>query len=485
MYINKKEFVVNAIWKILESFSVKGISMVVTIILIRMMSPSDFGLLALTAIFTNLSEILIDGGFSTALIRKEKIDDCDYYAAFSISLSISIILYIILFLSAPTISDYYSAPQLTAVLRVIGLTFFIQSFAVVRNGIIIRNMQFKLLFVCNTMASLVSGVLGVALAHMGMGVWALVAQRITQQTIVTSMLIYKVEWKIKWRFNYTKIKEMMSFSLGVVGSSLLNYVGGNIFSIFIGKKYSVMDLGYYDKGNQLPMQLSLYTFGAMSNVLLPVLSTCQSDLDRVKYIVRKVVGMTSFLILPLMVGMALTSNEIITLLFTYKWIQAVPIMQCACLYYIATPFILINIQVFFALGRSELRFICEIVRLILTTVSLFWFGYYLDVSINCLAFIAAVIAVVMVFITYIEVKKLIKYCIYEVVCDIWKIVLCVIVSGTAVWILGQNVKAEYEVVSLGMKVVVGISIYITLSILLGVKEVQEICSIVKRKNKHV
>ena len=311
MQVTKKQFAMNSLWKILEQFSAKGISMVVSIVLARWLLPSDYGLIALTTVFTNLSDILIDGGFSTALIRKETVDDYDYSAVFSVSSSMSIFLYAVLFFAAPFVAGYYAEPQLTIVLRVIGFTFFIQAFTAVRNGIVNRNMQFKLLFYCNSTASIVSGAIGIVAAYMGYGVWALVAQRLTQQLALTVLLFIKVKWKISWKFNLGRIKEMLKFSLGVVGSSLLNYLGGNIYSVVIGKKYSVTDLGYYNKGEQLPMQFSLYTFGAMSNVLLPTISSCQNDLERVKHIIRKVVVMTSFLIMPLMAGLAITSKEVI------------------------------------------------------------------------------------------------------------------------------------------------------------------------------
>ena len=486
MEINKKQFAMNSLWKILEQFSAKGISMIVSIVLARLLLPSDYGLIALTGVFTGLSDILIDGGFSTALIRKEKVDEYDYSAVFSVSSSMSIFLYSILFFIAPFVADYYGEPQLTLVLRVVGLTFFIQAFTAVRNGIVNRNMQFKLLFYCNSTASMISGVMGIVAACMGFGVWALVVQQLSQQLILTIILFIKVKWKINWKFDFIRIKEMLKFSIGVVGSSLLNYLGGNIYSIVISKKYSVTDLGYYNKGEQLPMQFSLYTFGAMSNVLLPTISSCQCYIERVKNIIRKVIVMTSFLIMPLMAGLALTSKEVICILFTAKWMESVPIVPCMCLYYLATPYMLINVQIFFALGHSELRVKTEIIRLSLMAAGLGIFGFELGCSMTQLALVSGIIAVMVAFITYLEARKLIGYSTREVIKDMVKPALCTIVMAIAVFAISYLVPDGYGVMlPFIVKVITGAAVYAIASIICKSEGLLEILSLIGRKNKKV
>ena len=481
MQINKHQFAINSFWKILEQFSAKGISMIVSIVLARILLPSDYGLIALTTVFTNLSDILIDAGFSTTLIRKETVDDYDYSAVFSVSSSMAAVLYVILFFSAPYVANYYTSPDLTLVLRIVGLTFFLQSFSAVRNGIVNRNMQFRLLFICNTSASIVSGVIGIAAAYKGFGVWALVIQRLTQQLVSTAILFIKVKWKISWKFDWLRIKQMLSFSMGVVGSSLLYYFGGNIYSVAIGKKYSVTDLGYYDKGDQLPRQFSLYTFGAMSSVLLPTISSSQSDLERVKHIIRKVVGMTSFLIMPLMVGTALVSREMIILLVTDKWLPSVRIMQCACLSYLATPYMLINIQVFFALGKSQLRVKTEIIRLIMLAFGLLIFGFVLDCSMNVLALVGAVITVLIALVTYYEAQKLINYRLREVLKDMWKPAVASIAMGAVILTVGVVHPIISNIVSLGFKIVTGVVVYGVCAIVLKIPELKDITDLILRR----
>lgn len=479
--VSKKKFATSAVWKTLETFSAKGISMLVSIVLSRILMPEDYGVLTMTAVFTGLSDILIDGGFSTALIRKKDVDEYDYCAVFSISSLMALILYVILYFSAPYVADYYHTPELNLVLRVVGIVFFLQSFTAVQNGIINRNMRFRLLFVCNAVASILSGVIGILCALYGWGVWALVVQRLTQQLLLTIIIFSNVKARLSWKFDFVRIREMLGFSVGVVGASLLNYIGGNIYNVAIGKKYSLTDLGYYDKGGQLPMQFSLYLFGALSSVLLPTLASSQNDLPRVSRIVRKTVGMTSFLIMPLMAGMAAVSKELIVLLFTEKWLPSVSIMHYSCIYYLATPYMLINIQVFFALGHSNIRVKTETIRLALLAISLYVFGFVLGSSMNDLALVGAVISVLIALITYIEVRKLIQYEISEVIQDIGKPLVASLCMIIIISVFQYFVPIDSMLISLICKVIIGVITYTCLTFVLKIPERNDILDVVRRK----
>jgi len=481
-FITKKQFILSSFWKIVEQFSTKGVSLIFSIILARILEPNDYGLIALTVVFTNLSDILIDGGFSTALIRKKDVDDYDFSSVWLINIIISIVLYVVIFVSAPIVSQFYGEEELAAVLRVIGLVLFIQAFSSVRTAFVNRNMQFKLLFRCNIIATLVSGIMGIISAYMGFGVWALVIQRIMQQLILTMLLFIKLELKLRFQFNSDRIKEMLKFSMGVVSSSLINYLSSSLYSLIVGKKYSVENLGYFDKGAQLPTQISLYTFGAMSSVLLPTLASYQSDLNRVKQIVRKVVQITGYLIAPMMVGLALVSEELVVLLFTEKWLPIVPIMRYNCLYYLATPFMLINVQVFFALGYSGKRVKTELVRLVMLVAGVLIFGIWLDFSMNQLALVCAVVAVLSALVTFFEVRPMIQYSFKEFISDIIKPIISATVMGFVIYLVGPFLLTVMGVHSniliLVIKVLIGVAIYALISIMLKMNGYQEIIQVV-------
>lgn len=487
--INKQQFIKGSIWKIIEQFSVKGISLLFSIVLTRLLTPEAYGLIALTVVFINLSDILIDGGFSTALIRKKEVDDYDFSCVMFVSFSIAIVLYSLIFIGAPFISRYYETAQLTSVLRVIGLILFIQAFSSVRTALVNRNMQFKLLFKCNFTGTVISGMVGIICALSGLGVWALVVQRLLQLGVSTLLLLLKINWKFRFRIKIDRLKEIFSFSIGVVSSSLINYLGSSIYSLVVGKRYSVTDLGYSDKGAQLPTQISLYTFGAMSSVLLPTLSSYQSDLEKIKQITRKVVQMTSYLITPLMVGLALTSREVIILLFTDTWLPAVPIMQANCIYYFATPFMLIFVQVFFALGRSSLRVKTEFIRMMLQILGIVVFGIALKCSIYQLSYVIAIVAVLSAFFTYLFAKKMIRYNLIEFICDIYKPIIASAIMGFSIYlcdIVLNNYIVNSNILLFICKLIVGSLIYILMSAVMkisGFVELKRLIEETKQKNE--
>lgn len=464
--ISKEQFTHGTIWKLLERFTGRGIALVISVVLARLLTPDDYGLIALTTVFTNLTEILIDAGFSTALIRKKDVDDEDYACVFAISSLISVFLYVVLFFAAPLIARYYGRSELVSVLRVMSLVLFIQAFASTRNALVNRNMQFKLLMKCNTIAALVSGCVGIGLAYSGMGVWALVVQRLMQQTIITVLLFLRVRWRPKFVFDYVRFKDLFKFSIGVIGSSLINYFENCVNSLIIGKHYSVADLGYYDKGNVLPEQISLNSFGAMTNVLLPTVSSYQSDIIKVKAVIRKVVSYTAFLILPIMLGMLMVTREVILVLFTDKWLPAAPLMQCICIYYIATPLMLIDIQVFFGLGHSKTRIKTELFRLAFILIGVICCCFVLKLDIKYLALSNAVAVSLGTFITHCEVKKMINYSFSERLKDSYKSILSAIVMCVVLWgiiLLLDSCKLS-PLVKLLIEVLAGSAVYTIISI---------------------
>lgn len=481
--VSKEQFARGTAWKVLERFTARGISLVISVVLARLLTPEDYGLIALTTVFTNLSDILIDAGFSTALIRKKEVDDDDYACVFAISSVISGFLYILLFCAAPYISRYYEKPELTAVLRVMSLVLFIQAFASTRNAYVNRNMQFKLLMKCNTAASVISGVIGIVMAYCGMGVWALVAQRLLQQAIVTVFLFVSVRWRPRFQFDKTKFKEMFGFSAGVIGASLVNYVENCVNSLVIGKHYSVADLGYMDKANILPEQISLNVFGSMTSVLLPTVSSYQSDIIRVKSVIRKVVRYTAFILFPMMLGMLAVSREAIVTLFTEKWLPSVPLMQFICIYYIATPLMLIDVQVFFGLGHSNTRLKTEIIRMffILAGVVLCCFVFKLEIKYLSMANAIAVSLGTLV--THVEVKKLINYTLRERFQDTYKslvssLVMCAIVLGSKHLLRPVSIPV---ILLLLIEVLVGGPAYLVLSMVMKNDVFAEIISMLKTR----
>ena len=479
--IDKEQFAKGTIWKVLERFTGRGISLIISVILARLLTPDDYGLIALTTVFTNLSEILIDAGFSTALIQKKEVDDVDYACVFMISSLVSVTLYLALFLVAPFVSRYYIRPELTAVLRTMGLVLFIQAFGSTRNAYVTRNMLFKLQMKCNTVAAIISGTIGIIMAYCSMGVWALVFQRLLQQLTVTALLFISVRWKPKFGFNFVKFKELLGFSAGVIGASLVNYVENCVNSLVVGKYYSVADLGYYDKGNILPEQISLSSFGAMTNVLLPTVSSYQGDIERLRQIIRKVYSYTAYFLFPVMLGMLAVSREAVIILFTEKWLPSVPLMQCICIYYIATPLMLIDVQVFFGLGHSKIRLKTELYRMFFILTGVFSCCYIFKQDIQYLALTNAVAVSLGTVVTHIEVNKLISYTLFDRFRDINKSLFAAILMCSTVIAVKAllNVVLFPIIVKLVVEIFIGIITYILLSILFRINVFYEVLATLK------
>lgn len=464
--VSKKQFTRSALWKIVESFSSKGIAMVISIILARLLTPQDYGIIALTTIFLNLSDILIDGGFSTTLIRKKEIDDCDYSCVLTVSFSIAIGLYVIFFCIAPFIADYYREPLFSPVLRVLGLTVFIQAFTAIRTAIVNRSMQFKVLCYCNIIASCIAGIVGIVAVYTGLGVWAIVIQSLVKSALITGLLFFKVKFKIRWHVRIDRLKEIIRFSIGVVSASLLYFITSSMYSAVIGKRYSVTDLGYYSKGYQLPEQFSLYTFSAISGVLLPTIASYQDDRERVKHIIRKIIAFSTYIIFPLMVGMMLTSEELIVILLTAKWKAAAPIMIGACIYYIGMPFTLMNSQIYYALGHSFMKLKVEIIRFILMAVGLIFGSFVFGCSIFQLAIISGVIMLITAVISAYEAGKILNYTFKELSLDIIKPIICTGIMAGAVLLTGMclnNYDINHSGILLIAKIFVGITVYVMTS----------------------
>lgn len=484
--VTKNQFAKSAIWKLVGTFAAKGVSLVISIILARILLPTDYGIVAIAVVFTNLSDILIDGGFTTALVSKKEVDKYDYSCVFITSLIISAVLYVAMYFSSPFFARYYDEPILEKLLRIIGLIFFIQAFSVTRNVAVQRNMQFKLHSICSLIASIVSGVIGIICAYSGLGVWSLVIQQLSQQAILTILLFVKIRVKLSFVFDRKRFFGIFRFSIGVMSATLINYVGGSLNSLFIGKVYSVEDLGYSDKGGQLPMQVSLYSFSSLSNVLLPTLASYQDDLDSFKIVIRKAIKMTAYIVFPMMIGMALLSKELIVVLLTDKWLPAVRIMQYSCIYYLATPFMLININAFYSLGHKYIRIRTEIIRIILIATGLFVGAYVFGCTINQLVLINAIIAVIVAIVTYFELKALIGYKITEAGMDLLKPGLITFMMGAIVFLIRYGllrIGIESNLIIMAVCVVAGMLLYLLFSILLKVESYLELKEIVSKALK--
>lgn len=482
--ISKKQFVNGTIWKIIETLMSFGVTFIVSLILARLLSPNDFGVIALTGVFINFSEIILQSAFSAPLIQKEKVDNADYTSVLIFSLMIAGLLYCIVFVTAPLFSSVYQQDILKPVLRVIAVIFAFQALGSVRIAIISRQMKFKTLSLCTVAAAISSGVFGVLLAVLGFGVWALVAQKILYQAVLNIVLFAVIKWKPSLEgISFARVKELLSFGSRVLASSIVSYVSDSSVSLITGKVYSVSALGYSSKGMQYPCDLSISTFQAVSTALFPTLASYQTSREMQKQIMRKVIGVVAFLLFPMMAGLFVVAKPFILFLLTEKWIESVPFMQAACVYYCATPLMLINVQLYHSVGNGSVRVRLEMIKLICTAGTLLIGAVLLGISLESVFIIRACIEVIIAALSVIGLKKTIDYSYGEYIQDLKMPAILTVCMSIIVGLIGMLLNMPNNT-ELAIQVTAGIFVYTILSMIFKPNGYSDLLIILREKTKH-
>ncbi len=331
--INKFNIVANLFWKLLERIGTQGVQFVVQIILARLLLPSDYGTFALIIVFVSLANVFIFSSFNTALIQKKDANETDYSSVFYLSLLVAVLLYGILFLIAPYVAAFYDQPLLIPVLRVLAITLFMGVFNSIQNAVIARRMEFKKLFYSSLLATIISGTVGISMASLGFGVWALVASQMTNQLFVTIILFVTVQWRPQLLFSLERLKGLFSFGWKLLASSLINTLYNNLYSLIIGKMYNSSMLGFFDRGRQFPELIVANIDGAIQAVMFPVFASQQTETEILKNIVRRTIAVSSFVIFPMMIGLAAVAKPLVIVLLTEKWLPWVPFIQIYGLFF--------------------------------------------------------------------------------------------------------------------------------------------------------
>lgn len=382
---NTKSKVISSLfWKLMECGSAQGIQFTVQIILARLLMPNDYGIIALIAIFITISNVFVQNGFNTALIQNKNVDQIDFSSVFFLSLFVASVLYILLFCTAPLIASFYCMPQLISVFRVLAITLFFGATNSIQNAVVSRKMEFKKLFFSSLGAIILSGIVGIILAYEGFGVWALVAQQLTNQCTITVILWFTVKWRPKLIFSFERIKGLFSYGWKLLISSLIDTLYTNLRSLIIGKIYNPQLLGFYNRGEQFPSIIVLNIDGAIQSVMLPTLASHQENKKRVKDMVRRSIVTSSFIIFPMMVGLGVAAEPLVKILLTDKWLPCVPFLQISCASYALYPIHTANLQAINALGRSDvflkLEIIKKIIGISILGVSIFYGVYVIAIG---------------------------------------------------------------------------------------------------------
>lgn len=357
-------------WNFAENVLYKVIQFLLQIILARLLLPEDYGLCAIVLAFINIAQELVNSGFASALIQKKDVTKLDFSSVCHFSIGLGVLFYVILFFSAPQIASFFNDARITDIMRIMGLSLIIGAFNSVQTAIVYKRLEFRKSFIANLVSISFSAVFGIFTAINGFGVWALVIQYMSNRIINTLTFFGLVRWLPKLEFSFLSIKRLFSYGWKLMVTSLLSFLSLDIYSLVIGKYFSKSQLGLYDLGNKIPSNLANTVASTIGRVLFPTFSAIQDDKTKIKEYIRKTNQFSCYFMFPLMFGIAAAAKPIVLLIFTEKWVEAVPIMQIACIWYAFNPMHYANIQVSKAVGRSDISLYIELSKKTLDIIML-------------------------------------------------------------------------------------------------------------------
>lgn len=458
--MNKKTIFSGLIWRFLERCGAQGVAFIVSIILARLLGPDVFGTVALVVSFNAILQVFVDSGFGNALIQKKEADDLDFSTVFFFNIVICIVLYLLLFLFAPTLATLYNKPELTPIIRVMGLTIIVSGVKNVQQAYISRHMLFKRFFFSTLSGTISAAIIGICLAYLGFGIWAYVAQHLLNLIVNTIVLWATVNWRPKWQFSFQRLTSLFSFGWKLLVSSLLNTVYNEIRIFIIGWRYSSKDLGYYNKGKQFPNLIVTNINTSIDSVLLPTLSANQDDKNRVRAMTRRAIKTSTYLMMPMMIGLAVCAEPLVRFLLTEKWLPSVFFMRIFCFTYAFHPIHTANLKAIVAMGRSDLNLILEIIK---KTVGLIAVLITMWISVEAMAYSLLVVSILNQIINAWPNKKLLEYSYWDQLKDILPQIGISVIMGAIVYCV-TFLKLN-DILTLLIQVPLGCGVYIALSVL--------------------
>ncbi len=506
--INTKEKTIKGLfWGYLEKLGGELVALIVSVVLARLLGPEAYGIIPLITVFTSILGVIVQGGFGSALIQKKDADKTDFSTVFYFQLALSAALYTGMFFAAPLIAAFYNNPYLTSMVRVLSLSLIIGAVNNVQHAYISKTMQFKKFFFASFTGTVVSGIVGVVLAfvitsHTGnpvYGAWALIAQKLTDHIIDTIFLWFTVKWRPDLKFSFKKLKSLFSYGWKILVSSFIDTVYKDINTLIIGKAYTSADLAYYNKGNAYPKLIMNNLNQAIQHVLFPALSSHQENPEKVKNMTRRAMKTSSYLVFPAMMGFAGIADSFLYILLGEAWLPAVPFMWIACFNFAMWPIHTTNLQAIQAMGKSGTFLIAEIIKktsnLLFLAAGVFtaWsiaFENTTD-SVIVIALSSVFAEIVCVFVNAWPNKKIIGYNFAQQFRDVLPAILMSCIMGAAVFSVNLIPFSAFmpstfvlSVVKLLTQTVIGVGVYLLLSVIFKVESFRYILATAKEfKNR--
>lgn len=462
----KDKTVSGMIWGAVGKVGTLTINFLTNLVLARLLMPEDFGAIAMLAIFLAVSNIFIQGGLGAALVQKKNPDHCDYSTVFYWNLAVAVLFYIILYLSAPFIADYYALPLVKPLLRVQSLVLLIQSFSVVQYTQLQKQMNFKALSIRNMTAALAGTLIAIPLALGGYGPWSLVASAILA-SIVNVLLLWKMStWRPTWEFSFSSLKTLFSFGGLMLLSSLAETLYTNLQGLIIGKRFSAGDLGYFSQAKKLEEIPVTGLSSIVNDVTFPAFASLQDDLDRLLAGVRTSTKALTFLNFPLMILLMIVAQPLICLLYGSKWEPSAPYFQILCISGLIYTVNTLNTNVIKSLGKGKIYFFIQIIKRLIG-ISLILIGmrfgiYGLLWAVACVAYISFIINALVN-------KRLINYGIFRQLGDFGSILILALIVGALTYVLGLILPCHIYLTML-IQIVLYLGLYILIAKLLKMEE---------------
>ena len=353
------------LWSGVQQFVVFGIQFGVGILLARLLNPYDFGVIAMQGVFFAISNAFIDCGLEGALIQKKECTTADMNSAFIYSVSISMALYMLLFLAAPIIEEFYHTPNLGKVIRISALVLMINAVGIVPRSLLQRQLRFKELAVAATTIQFVSGLVAVMMAYHGYAYWALVGQTLLATSLMVWAYYLYTRWWPSFQFSLESFRQLITFGLPMLLTALVHSLYNNLYSLVIGKKYDARQLGLYNRAENYSCYVA-YSLSDMSmRALYPILSRVQDDLEQLKVAALRILHASAFIVVPINIFLLVKAEDIIRILLTDKWLEMTPLMQVMCISSMAYVVSNLHLNLFKAIGRTQILFFCELIKKIL------------------------------------------------------------------------------------------------------------------------
>ena len=428
-------------------------------------------------IFTSIASVFIESGFSTALIQNKDVTEDDYSSVFWLSLFIACILYLVIFVTAPAIAVFYNSPILTQPLRTLALMIIPGSLSSIQQAKLSREMDFRKIFISSIISVSISGIVGVIAAYLGLGLWALVAQSLLNVLITSIVLLFLTGWYPRFVFNVSRIVVLFRFGWKLLVSGLLDTVDNHLQNIIVGKKYTSATLGYYDKGIQFPQYLVGTIVSSVQSVLLPAMSAEQDNSQKVKELAKSSMCLCSYIIFPMMAGLASIAEPLVCLLLTEKWLPCVPYIRVNCFIYAFFAVHVCNLQAINSLGRSDLFLRLELIKKVFEII-------FISIAVFCFDSPMA-IAMTGVFDTFLcwyinaaPNKMLIQYPFKQQIIDLIPMALMSVGMFLIVYIIPYFVGLSM-LVTMIIQIMVGVCTYVLMSVLFKPEPYQIIIAQIK------